>query len=138
PRPTLFPYTTLFRSKSELLAHMSQELRTPLETITTAADLLRETSLDTRQTTFADIISKTGGTRGEVIEATLELSRLKAGSVALEPKPFHLEDMIASVADSSRPVFAGKDVELVIEVRPGLPAMVGCDGERLCQALTEI
>jgi len=77
------------RSKSVFLANMSHELRTPLNAILGYSQLLkRDGSLEPGQKEYLDIINRSGEHLLQLIDSVLELSKIEAGRIPLEPVSF--------------------------------------------------
>ncbi|MFN4100419.1 MAG: PAS domain S-box protein [Pararhodobacter sp.] len=81
-------------AKSAFLANMSHEIRTPLNGVLGMADLLAGTPLGADQRSMIDTIRESGWSLLSVLDDILDLSRLEAGKLELESKPFDLSLML--------------------------------------------
>ncbi|MCB9797048.1 MAG: response regulator [Alphaproteobacteria bacterium] len=129
--------TTANRAKSDFLATMSHELRTPVAGVSGYLQLLRDTPLSKAQTRYLDRIDIGVGHLRMVIGDVLDLSKIEAGALALQPGPVKL----SSLAEACVGLIAGQVADDVI-IRtiqdPGLPEFVRVDGARLQQVLMNL
>lgn len=88
--------------KTEFLSMMNHEIRTPISGITAPAELLLETSLDSRQSRLASIILKSGHALAEIVNKILNLSSLLAGSVRIDSVAIHIESLLRQIIDQYR------------------------------------
>lgn len=125
-------------AKNLFLGSLSHELRTPLSGVSGAAQLLRETKLDLRQTEYVNMIGYANSTLLEILEDMLSFSRIEAGKLDVQHEPFDLrqalEDMLAL---QSVPAHA-KGVALVSDMPASLPNFVLGDRGKLNQLLLNI
>lgn len=126
------------KAKSEFLANMSHEIRTPMNGIMGMAELLTKTELDTKQTTFADIIVKSGASLLTIINDILDFSKLDAHQMELDPAPFSLAEAVEDVATLASSSAANKDIELTVRVDPKLPQLAIGDCGRVRQIITNL
>jgi len=99
------------RLKSEFVATMSHELRTPLNIILGYTDLLRERSFGTLSTDQGEIlarIARSGGELLELINATLDLSRLESGRLPIDLAPVQLTDLLRQIDLETRELLRDK------------------------------
>jgi PAS domain S-box-containing protein len=88
------------RLKSEFVATMSHELRTPLNIILGYTDLLRERAcgpLSVEQTEILSRMARSGNELLELINATLDLSRLESGRLPIDVGPLPLEGLLRQI-----------------------------------------
>lgn len=126
------------KAKSEFLATMSHEIRTPMNGVLGMAELLSKTQLDTRQKTFADIITKSGNALLTIINDILDFSKIEAAQLSLVKAPFNLVESIEDVGTLMSTKAAEKDIELIVGIDPAMPEFVIGDSGRLRQIMTNL
>jgi signal transduction histidine kinase/HAMP domain-containing protein/ActR/RegA family two-component response regulator len=127
--------------KSEFLANMSHELRTPLNSLLLLSRLLADNpdrNLSERQIEFASTIHNAGADLLRLIDDILDLSKIEAGRVDVEPAPVDLAEVRGFVERAFGPQAEHKGLELQVEAAPGLPAEILTDGRRLQQILRNL
>jgi signal transduction histidine kinase/amino acid transporter/ActR/RegA family two-component response regulator len=125
------------RAKSEFLAMMSHEVRTPLNGVLGFASLLEGTSLDDEQQNSVEIIRRSGESLLVIIDDILDFSKIEAGRLRLVSEPFDLPACVReAVAICSPPL--DKDVRLETVIAPTVPATLVGDANRLRQILVNL
>jgi len=122
------------RAKSTFLANMSHEIRTPLNGVLGMASLLVRTTLDARQANFLEKINVSARHLLQVVNDILELSKIEAGRIVLEQKPFSPEGLAADLRAMVGDTAHERGLQLHIDFRD-LPAVLLGDATRLSQAL---
>lgn len=122
-------------ARQAFLANMSHELRTPLTSILGFADLLEDTTLDDAQMRHLGRIREAGAMLLETLNAVLDFSKLEAGGVDLEHKPFDLPDLAARTAGMFEAAARSKGLSLSIHIAPDCPRWLDGDPERLRHVL---
>ena len=121
------------RAKTEFLAFLSHEMRTPLQTILGRAELLRrETPASVRHT---DAIETQGLHLLRLVNDLLDLGTIEAGQLKLSPAPFSLRALVSSLEEAHGPVAAAKSLALSVDLAPDLPDALRGDESRLRQIL---
>jgi len=122
-------------AKTQFLADMSHELRTPLNGVLGMNQLMLRTDLDDTQKNYAQIVEDCGRGMITVIDDILDLSRLEADKVSLTPTAFNPAKMLDSIIALHQANASAKDVELYLQVEPGLPDFFMGDHGRLRQIM---
>ena len=86
-------------AKSAFLANMSHEIRTPLNGVLGMAQLLESSGLSQTQRQYLDVIRSSGGQLSQIIDDILDVSKIDAGKVSLEPLPIDLVGLIEKARD---------------------------------------
>jgi len=127
-------------AKSEFLSRMSHELRTPLNAMIGFAQLLAldaKPPLSARQQGWARQAQRAGWHLLELINETLDLSRIEAGTVRLSQEPVALAPLVADCSALLATAAAQRRVAFVEDIAPDLPAALA-DPTRLQQVLTNL
>ncbi len=126
------------RSKTMFLANMSHEIRTPMNSIIGIYNILSQTELTEEQKEFLDIINISSHNLLAIINDILDLSKIEAGQLKLESKPYFLHDEIQQVIKLLSLKARGKGVELYSKIQSNVPACVVGDPNRLKQILINL
>ncbi|MCE9670772.1 HAMP domain-containing protein [Myxococcus stipitatus] len=133
--------TVISKYKSEFLANMSHELRTPLNSLLILAKLLsdnKDGNLSTKQVEYANTIYASGGDLLSLINEILDLSKVEAGKMQVEPRDIVLSELNQFIDRSFRPVADQKNLAFTVEVAPGAPRYIRTDPQRLQQVLKNL
>ncbi|MGS1039140.1 response regulator [Burkholderia glumae] len=129
------------RYKSEFLANMSHELRTPLNSSLILARLLQENrtgNLTDEQVRYAETIHASNSDLLVLINDILDLSKVEAGQITIEPETVSLDALLQSLRETFEPMAAAKGLALALERTPGTPATLVSDGQRVTQILRNL
>ncbi len=118
------------RLKSDFLATMSHELRTPLNSIIGFSDVLESiASLDDKQKRYVQNIQKSGRVLLDMINDILDLAKIESGKMEVRPSDFRVENVTSAQCDMARPLTERKNIDLDMEVAPGLPELYQDQGK---------
>jgi len=127
--------------KSEFLANMSHELRTPLNSLLILAKLLsdnKETNLSEKQIEYAKTIYASGGELLSLINEILDLSKVEAGKMQVEPRDIELPELSEFAQRNFAPLAEQKGIEFQVKVERDAPEMIRTDPQRLQQVLKNL
>ncbi|MBI3313578.1 MAG: HAMP domain-containing protein, partial [Candidatus Omnitrophica bacterium] len=127
--------------KSEFLANMSHELRTPLNSLLILSKILsenKEKNLSTEQVKFANTVYSAGCDLLSLINEILDLSKVEAGKITIDPKEFMLTDIKGYLEQTFGPVAEHKGLQFSIDLDKNLPEGMATDLSRLQQILKNL
>lgn len=126
------------RAKSRFLAMASHEIRNPLNGIIGMGGLLLDTALTPEQTTYARAVKTSGEALMALIEELLDYSKIEAGKLDLDQRPFALSTLIEEITELLAPRAQAKNLEIASYVDERLPLEVVGDAARLRQVLLNL
>ena len=130
---------TANRAKSAFLANMSHELRTPLNAILGYADILKRRIESTNPLADGlDIIHRSGEHLLTLINDVLDLAKIEAGKLELNPAPLQLPAFLRQIVGIIHARAEAKDLALTYESLSPLPDVVLADETRLRQVLLNL
>ena len=136
--------TDLARSnqyKSEFLANMSHELRTPLNSSLILAKLLADNkhgNLNEEQVKFAHTIFAAGNDLLALINDILDLSKIEAGKVEVQPESLVITLAIDALTRNFAPLARERKLTFDFKVDPGTPERMDTDPQRFGQILKNL
>jgi len=126
---------TANHAKGAFLANMSHEIRTPMNAIIGLNHLMLRKTEDPAQREMLGKVNDAADHLLSVINDILDMSKIDAGKLQLSPVDFTLEPLLASITALIAERAAGKGLELVCHVAPGLPRRMNGDPLRIKQIL---
>ena len=126
------------QTKSDFIAMVSQEVRTPMNAMYSMAQFLLDTRLSPEQHEYAETIANSGEIMLSLLNDVLDLSKIEAGKLELESVGFDGRDLIEGVANLMGSHAREKGLEIVTQVSSDVPAQLQGDPERLRQLLMNL
>ncbi|MBS1962378.1 MAG: HAMP domain-containing protein [Bdellovibrionales bacterium] len=127
--------------KSEFLANMSHELRTPLNSLLILSKMLAENkggNLTEEQVKFAKTVFASGNDLLGLINEILDLSKVEAGKMTIDPKEIKLAEVQDYFEQTFRHLADQKSVAFEIAAEEDVPETLFTDANRLNQILKNL
>lgn len=125
-------------AKGQFLSHMSHEIRTPMNAVISYADLLSITDLSTKQHKYVNGIQSSSKTLLNMINDTLDWSKIEKVGLILEKHSFCLDDILESTLDQIRFKSKDKDLDFILLKDETIPLKIIGDPLRLQQVLLNL
>lgn len=123
------------RAKSLFLAHMSHEMRTPMNGILGMTELVLETRLDDEQKDYLQTIQDSARRLHNAISGVLQYVALESGDFRLSPATASTAEMLRTATEQCRPDAIAKSLSLTVDIVPDVPENVVVDAELFRLAL---
>jgi signal transduction histidine kinase/DNA-binding response OmpR family regulator/CHASE3 domain sensor protein len=127
--------------KSDFLANMSHELRTPLNSLLILSKLLGDNTdgnLSDEQIKYAQTIQSSGNDLLTLINDILDLSKIEAGHVQIQPETVSLQRMAGEIRQLFQPVADERGLAFEVRLADDCPADFETDRLRLEQVLKNL
>ncbi len=122
-------------SKAKFLANMSHEIRTPINTIIGMNEMVMRENKEGATHEYAENIQNASHLLLGLINDILDFSKIEAGKMDIIPIDYHVSKMLTGAVQGHRFKADSKDVEIVLDIEPTLPAMLRGDEIRIRQIL---
>ena len=127
------------RAKSAFLANMSHELRTPLNAVMGFSQIMRDDpDISAEHAENLDIINQSGKHLLALIDDVLDLSKIEAGRLVLEPSHFDLGQVLQELQSLMFVRAQQKGLAFTVERSRDLPQWINVDGGKLRQVLINL
>lgn len=123
------------QAKSNFLAMMSHEIRSPMNGIISVGEMLEKSKLDKEQNQLVSIINQSAGTLLTILDDVLDLSKIEAGKLQINNHQFDLPSVLTGVVNLLAQGFKQKNVSLSVELADDLPQSVVGDSNRIRQIM---
>ncbi|MDR7232431.1 PAS domain S-box-containing protein [Caulobacter sp. BE264] len=126
------------RAKNDFLANMSHEIRTPLNGVVALAAALGETPLTAKQAEMVDMIRRSGQTLERLVSDILDVAKIEAGQMTIQPQAFDLVALLDGLLDVTRLRAKDKGVGVRLERSPAATGGFLGDSVRISQVLSNL
>jgi signal transduction histidine kinase/ligand-binding sensor domain-containing protein/CheY-like chemotaxis protein len=125
-------------AKSRFLATLSHEIRTPMTGMMGMAELLLATPLNDTQREYAESVQRASNVLLKLLNDALDLARIEAGKLVLDPVPFELRPLLQDVVRLQRGSAQAKGLALELQLDENVPPMLVGDALRIRQVLLNL
>ncbi|QTD50377.1 response regulator [Sulfidibacter corallicola] len=125
-------------AKSIFLARMSDEIRTPIQTIIEMNQMLLGAHLNREQHKLAEIVRRSAESLQAVINDVLDFSTMEAGRLELNPGPLEIRTLVEEIGDMMAPTARAKNLTFLHVIEPKAPSQVMGDLQRIRQVLVNL
>lgn len=125
-------------AKSDFLAKISHEMRTPLNSILGMLELLSEHSLNLEARAYLRIAERSSQSLLDLINDLLDISGIEAGKISIEERPFHFRRLVEEAMDVIHHRAHAKGVSLDLTFSHDMPSHLVGDPARLKQILLNL
>ena len=125
-------------AKSSFLGVISHELRTPMNGVLGAAQLLSATRLEGAQREYLAIIRNSGDNLLSLLNDILDMTKIEAGRMNFEAVDVDLEDLHRRIVGPFEAQAEAKGLEFITSFEGDIPAVVRGDPLRVCQVVQNL
>ncbi len=124
--------------KSDFLANMSHEIRTPMNAVIGMAEMALREDLPLAAKTYINQIKEAGKSLLTIINDILDFSKIESGKMDINVVEYEPMSVVSDVSNIVMTRLKGKDVELILNISPGLPDRLLGDNIRIKQVLLNL
>lgn len=126
------------QAKTRFLATLGHEVRTPMTGVLGMSELLLDTELDPRQRDYTLAIRRAGDHLMRLVNDALDLARIEAGKLQLDPQTFDLHAMVQDIVSLCAPMARQKALDFDVAIAEDVPPWVQGDPTRVRQILLNL
>ena len=126
-------------AKTEFLATMSHEIRSPLGSIVGLTDLLLDDpAIEDRHRRRLALIQSASAGLTTLVNDILDLSKMETSAFQITERPFRLDKLVETCVDMTKAQAEPKGVSVTLEFDPSLPRVIASDEHRIRQVLINL
>lgn len=125
------------RARSQFLANVSHEIRSPLNGVLMMASLLKESDLTKEQSDLLNVVMFSARTIDRLIRDLTDLTQIRTGKITIHVEDFNLEELCRHIVETNRPEAVKKGLDLDLHVHPEAVHFCG-DRERTGQIVSNL
>ncbi len=126
------------RAKTKFLANMSHEIRAPISSVVSGLELLKPMEQDKEKLSILNMVKDSAEALQSVVNDCLDMAKIEAGKLELAPEEFNLHHELGKNINMFRVLAQAKNLELKLNIRPGVPEKLYGDPHRLGQMLRNL
>lgn len=126
------------QAKSDFLANMSQEVRTPLNGIIGMLYLVLQDKLSNTQRNYIEHAEKSAKNLLQILSDILDFSKIEAKKLRIDHKPFSLRDIVGEIVTLAKVSTEKKGLGLEYIFDPAIPEILLGDAARIGQVVNNI
>lgn len=126
------------KAKTEFLARISHDIRTPMNGVLGMTELLLDTPLSDRQRDYAQTIRSAGNELLGLLGQILDVSRLESGMIELDSDQLDYPALLDDCLEIFRSQAEQRQIELISLIKPDVPRWIRSDPARIRQILLSL
>ncbi len=107
-------------AKSEFMAHMSHDIRTPMNAIIGMTSIAKEECKDEKIRSYLERIEGSSQFLLGLINDILDISKIESGNLHLNLRPVHLDEFDSAIDTNIRPLMEKKNIQFTYEMKCGV------------------
>lgn len=129
---------SLLKSRNQIMAAVTHDLRSPLNSVIGYADLLQNSNLNNKQLHYLGHLRNSSNYILRLVNDLLDLSKLESGKISMEHLPFRFKNILDESLQNTIPQPDAKQLQITISVGKKLDNPIVSDPFRLQQILTNL
>ena len=129
---------TLLKRREQLMAAITHDLRSPLNTVIGYSELMNKTELGNKQRHYLSQINKSSDFILHLVNDLLDLSKLEAGKMLAENLPFNPKKLITDTVQNNIPATLNKELDVIINISEKADAQYLSDPFRIKQIIANL